>query len=810
MKQPSSTPTNSSNSYANGLNGTSEFISEVLGNDTVDLKQQALLGISWVFDNFDYDIHTFQFVGKDKTGKSSSPVRTFSKSQQDLAFKTCLDFNQKGFNVYFMVNEGDGIIHEGKKIPRSYDSVKEISKCFIDTDNCPYSKVQEYLHWLNLTPQFVIQTSKNKYHLHFFIEPVEKTSQNILKWNAVQAMLHRLGDASIKNPSKTLGTDATMSDYSKILRVPGFFHIAAKTEVLIHEASDIPPYTLDELFELTKAQEYLDYNQEQYQSNTPPNVPSLTDTELISKGERFQALQSLALHLANSSAPYLDKLGTFTLFTRYRLENTDEVYLDSIQNLTDKSLDLFNSAIQKVDKENTQAQLSDIQTPESTDTPSPWHLPDSFYLNAPNGFGDVVKQVMDLSLYPCAALSFGVFLTGLSILKAKTHLTPKGSSPAIYTLNVAPSGFGKNDPMTLLQNLFVHNNMRNLISNEIRSDRGIYAQLESGNGFALFILDEVAPLLRVIQSTQAQTHHRNISKALLQLYSAGSLKGLSLGKLASSNSKKGEQEIVIDNPMLALCGFTVPSEFNKLFSSESVTTGLLQRFIPIVADIRHTEENPNADKTAIISSPLFSPYAQDATEFDENNEPVPSLQAGFSGRVKMQYTPEALERFNEISQHYRHKLIETAKDEEQSHISGLYSRLAEQIERVATTLSNEEIGLETLNWATVFIESRHKAVMSMVEGGLLDNGEAGSKGLIQEERVLKAIARECVENKTSIVSRRSVQQRVRKSFGSSKEFDQCISDLVNFGKIEAIKAYKDPKNPTSKTIAALKLQSVID
>lgn len=804
---------------------TSNFVSEVLGTDVPDeIKryESGTQGLNWVFDNFDYQLHTFQFVGKDSKGNSSSPVRTFKPDERKKALDTCLDFNSRGYNVYFMVNEGDGIVHEPKKVPRSHASVVNLSKLFIDTDTCPFSKVQEYLHWLPLEPHYVIQSSPGKFHLHFFIEPVEKDAQNILKWNAIQAIMHRLGDPSIKNPAKELGTDSTMSDYSKILRVPGFFHISSKTEVLVTEANDLPPYTLDELFELTKAQSYIDYNKETYGTLTPPNVPSLTDTELIEAGGRFQALQSLALHLANSTAPYNDKLGTFTLFARFRLNNQDNVYVDADNNLTDKSLSLFTSAIQKVDKEQTQPQSLNTPPTESTEELSPWHLPDSFYLTAPNGFGDVVRQVMDLSLYPCAALSFGVFLTGLSILKAKTHLTPKGSSPAIYTLNVAPTGYGKNDPMTLLQNLFVHHNMRSIVSNEIRSDRGIYAQLESGSGFALFILDEVAPLLRVIQSTQAQTHQRNIAKALLQLYSAGATKGLSFGKLAGSNTKKGEQEIVIDNPMLALCGFTVPSEFNKLFNSDSVTTGLLQRFIPIVADIRHIEENPNADKSAIISSPLFNPYSQSATEYtsddsgeteDDSPVPVPPLQApaeGFLGRVRMQFSPEAALRMHELSAYYRRKLVDTAKDDEQAHISGLYSRLAEQIERVATTLSTDEISLETLNWAITFIESRHKAVMKQVEGGLLDNGSKGSVFMSQETKVLDAIARIASSQNNALVTKTELFSRVRRHFSNIKEFDQALIDLDNLGKIELIKNYKDPQKKTSKAHTVVRLNNVLD
>ena len=817
MTRTTSTPPNSAHA-SNGISkekSAEPYVSEVLDEvvpPTEERIRSAAAGINWLFDNFDYDIQTFLFVGL-KDGKRHQPVRCFTRTEKDKALASAVRFNNDGYDVYFMVNEGDGVKHEGKKVPRSHESVKNLSKLFLDTDNCPIDSVMDYLKSINLTPHFQIESSPGKYHLHFFLDKEEKTAKNITHWKAIQGIMHRLGDITIQNPTKALGMDNTMTDYAKVLRVPGFFHIEKKFEVRITDSNDIPPYTLEEMFAYTNAEDFLNYNKETHGSNLPSNVPSLTDTETIGAGGRFAALQSLALHLANSPAPFADKLGTFTLFARSRLDNADKIYVDENNLLTGKALDLFHSAVSKVEQEYQQQEAGSILTTatalEDEDSthnkgPDPWHLPDEFYLSAPNGFGDVVRQVMDFSLYPCAALSFGVFLTGLSILKAKTHLTPKGSSPALYTLNVAISSFGKGDPFTLLQNMFVKNGMRSVIGNKIRSDRGIYTQLKAGDGHALFLLDEVAPLLKAIQKEDAATHHAYISEALLQLYSAGALKGVSFGKSATTG-KKGEEEIIIDNPMVAICGFTVPSEFKKMFTLDSISKGLFQRFIPIIPEMRYVEENPNANKEGVVDSPLFRPYIE-AQELDSEGNPVPSLQTGT--RERMRYSKEAAAYSTQINADYRKRMISLAMEGEKDHFAALYGRLGEQIERVATVLSHGEIDLATLEWAHRFIDSRHQATLAQVGLGMF--ATAADKGIQREQLVVKALARYCKDYRVALASKTKFFKSVRRHFQDLREFEQVVTSLEAQGELEIVRNHKAQDDKAGRPGTYLKLQITFD
>lgn len=775
------------------ISGESPYIDCETVKERQDLV--AANGINLIFDKFDYKIHTFQFLRPSSTQVSKSTTKTYTQAQRKLALSDSLKFNSQGYDVFFMVNEGDGIAH--KKIARSQASVVSLSKLYLDTDSCPIDKVNTYLTEIGLVPHLRIESSPGRFHLYFFLTEALKSQETIDKWQAISRIMHRLGDVTLHSPTK-LGMDATMHDYSKVLRIPGFLYPKKKCFVKLTEDNDLPLYDLDDLYLITKADEYISYNQTTYGTSQPSSVPDLNGTEIIEAGERFNTLQSLSMHLANQTFDDPTKFSLFSTFIQQRLDNSDEVYCTKSGALTDKSLALWKSANDKVhteivhNAEVMQERLAHINDPK----PDPWHLPDEFYLNAPNGFGDIIRQVLEYSLYPCASLAFGTFITGLSILKSKTHLTPGGSSTALYTLNVAPAGYGKGDPMTLLQNTLIYHGMGKLISNEIRSDRGLYNHLAANDGTGIFIIDEVAPLLRTIQQKDASSHHAYISKALLSLYSAGAMKGISLGKLASSNTKKGEKEIVIDNPMLAVLGYTVPEEFYTLFNAASVAKGLFQRFIPIVTEIIDIPKNIKADKTAIIKSDLIRLPIQ-AQELDNDGNPVAPIETIL--RTRIPYSPDALKTFSEFESLYRSKLISTAKDSELCHTSGLYSRIAEQVERIATVLSQDEVNSEALEYAIAFMESRHKATLA-IAGDTVLQGE-GSRAMEKERLIIHAITRLCSEKESSVVSQRDIYFRVRRNFKDMRDFKQIIDEACENGKLVRALLTKKDSQKSSQGLA---------
>lgn len=795
-------------------------------------KSKAELGLKFLFEFFDYDIHTFQFISL----SGNSQVKVFA--DEDEALSTCVDYNlNRGFNVFFMVNPGDGVIYPPHKTCRSQDSVTDFAACFIDTDKCPKDKIDAYLSSINLTPHLTVESSPGRFHVYFKLERTPALPENRKKWVAIQQMLHRLGDPGA-NPAD-IGTDATMHDYSKVLRVPGFTHVKKQFIATVIQESTHPAYTLADLFALTNAQNYLDHETSLELLGTSEYIPPLPG-EKIGVGARYPALQSYAMHIANYNISKEDKAQAFKEFIINHTDITDNEFFYEGK-LTVKATNLLSSAISKVNREERQKQNDILKSLEKTKKrKSPFMLPDEFYFSAPNGFGDVVKQACAYSRRPRPALCFGSFLTGLSILKATKYLTPGGSSPALYTLNVAISGFGKNGPMTLLQNLLNDLGYGSLCVNTIRSDVGLKLHMADNNSMAIAIVDEIAQVLRAIQKTDAQSHHANIARDLLIFYTSSAMNNYGTGKTGETDRKK-QKELILHNPTLSVLGYTTPDGFRSCFNAASVTQGLFQRFITIESEIKSSPRSPHANKHAIINSPLFEEYRKTAPErelvtvgtdeFDPEEykkglngsatpkrtvsvAPIESSEDEYKPvkKIQVRFTPEAAERYALLEDYYEEQMCEAGNDEFREKWAGLYSRLPEQVERMATVLcKGDTITLSDLEFCIEFLEKGHKAILSIADSTLFSasGGSDGDKALTIEKQIVNTVAEMCSKAETTWISKNLVfkEYAIRKHFKNMTAFDSVIGDLVSLGTL-CIKFIKSEKS-RSRPVAMLGIGDVL-
>lgn len=768
-------------------------------------------GIDLIFSIFKYKIHTFQFFGVVE-GKERFPVHTFTDKEK--ALRSAIKHRDSNFGIYFMVNEGDGIAHPPKKTGRSQASVIALSKCFIDADGCELDRITKYLARISVTPHLIIETSPGRYHIYFCFEAVSKTEEIIRKWKAIQAMLHRLGNPAAK--PKDLKLDETMGDYSKVLRVPGFLHPSklSLVKVLANTTSTQRLFTLDELFTKTRGQSFLDYNVTTFGVEDPVVVPTLADAPKVEVGERFHKIRSFAMSLANKRYTRDEALQSFILFVKC-IPHPDNEFIKG-GNLTPKAMSLFNSALGVVkdeDIEKIEEIKESLMKSESTDTStnlSPWHLPDSFYTeDAPNGVGEAVKEAMSLSRRPCAALSFGVILSVLSCIKSMTHVTSTGGPCSLYVLCVAGTGFGKTEQLTILQNTLSRNGYRTLVANEIKSKEGIYTHLERNDGVGLLVLDEVSKTLKSMQEKNANPFQAQLYRTLLTLFSAGSLDAYDCGAKADTGKKKGEEEVILPNPVLSICGFAVTESIEEIFNSESITSGLFQRFIPIVAnESTYVPRNLASDNKGSLKSKLFAYTSRTIKDLTQDGEPVDPLENKPINLKRIEYEEEAYKIFLAFEEEFYKLKLSCQKDPDRKKFAGIYTRPPEQVDRISTVLAKDKIDVATINFAIKFMRSRFAAALHIVENSLGGN-RVLKDALVLEERVLSEIAKQCIKQNKTIVSKRSVFKSVRGHFPyGDSQFMATIKNLIEQGKIYMFDNYKDI-DTKSKGYVAFKLDNVL-
>ncbi|MBK7079424.1 MAG: hypothetical protein IPH55_01405 [Betaproteobacteria bacterium] len=106
--------------------------------------------------------------------------------------------------MFVMVNEGDGVVHEGSKTCRTAANVKQVRALFVDLDGAPLQPVAAAA----VPPDIVVNSSPGKYHGY---------------WLGVSCPLDAFTPAQLALAEK-FGGDPSVNDLPRVMRLPGFFH----------------------------------------------------------------------------------------------------------------------------------------------------------------------------------------------------------------------------------------------------------------------------------------------------------------------------------------------------------------------------------------------------------------------------------------------------------------------------------------------------------------------------------------------------------------------------------------------------------
>lgn len=171
----------------------------------------------------------FDFMIEDGEGLTLQTFHDSKRDRKDVArvMHSGLDANiaelsrlqRDGAGVFWMVNEGDGA-------GRQEVNVTAVRYLFADTDGAPLAPL------LTLPPHMVVQSSPGRYHVY---------------WRVVDCPLDRFKPVQ-RAIAEKFGTDKSVSDLPRVMRVPGFIHQKdTPFLVKIRDIGNIPPYTLDDV-----------------------------------------------------------------------------------------------------------------------------------------------------------------------------------------------------------------------------------------------------------------------------------------------------------------------------------------------------------------------------------------------------------------------------------------------------------------------------------------------------------------------------------------------------------------------------------
>lgn len=780
---------------------------------------------------FHYHGTTLQLVipeGKDLPAIPGKILWNKSKGSSAVFFKGALsDPDQKqvlqdlfvlqhqNLGVFFMVNEGDGVIYPPHKTCRSADSVILLKSCFIDTDSGDIKNAQHFCKSFDIQPHIIVKSSTNKYHLYFLIEETAKSSSTLFKWESIQQSFMAIDPRF----------DQSMSDCSKLLRVPGFYHTKKQPQLIeIIKYSNHERYSLDELFDRIDAHKTPPKRGEKFVRPAEGSVVGESSrhgtlnsylSSVSNKTLSHEELTDLATGFAASSfedglqwlpngTRHTELLSQVQTFINYREEEEKKISIEVAESLLPPNIN---------------GNGSHSSTPEIlTPIHDPFALPVDFYFDCPGITGSIVKEISRTALYPVPAFAFAVTLAAIGTLKSRSIETSLGHSPCNYFMCFGPSGVGKNYAQEVWSATFQQLGLGRLLNGQIRSERGIIRFLEENSSVGFLLMDEAETFFAMLNAKNSDSYIRQCKDALLTIYTS-TRKNSTFGYVGN----KKEKPVSLDKPKLNLVSHGVIHTIEKSFSMKAIMDGFLQRFIVITAfedRIRNENFVPSqslagslfdAIKQLTIDSGLFvegnlnlisdltasieeAVRSNEAQENGVTESEIASLEAQLveatrvpdAKKMLVKFNPEALREYQKFQDSM--DKLSNREARKGNGMEGLYTRGGEQVGRLAAVIANplEGITVELLEYLISFIEARVEGLKAYCEEKLVDPYESKGPPIDKDYDRLKSFMAERISvSQSGTVTWREIIRRFPKR--SSKYLGELLERGIELEEIREIK-----------------------
>ncbi len=129
--------------------------------------------------------------------------------------------NARGAGVFVMVNEGDGLVHAGKRTCRTGANVTRVRALFVDLDGAPLEPVLNH----GIPPSIIVETSPGRWHAYWLTDGCA-----LKDFTPAQRGLIR-----------EFKSDKAVCDLPRVMRLPGFYHQKAEpfmTKIIYPEVTE--------------------------------------------------------------------------------------------------------------------------------------------------------------------------------------------------------------------------------------------------------------------------------------------------------------------------------------------------------------------------------------------------------------------------------------------------------------------------------------------------------------------------------------------------------------------------------------------
>jgi hypothetical protein len=397
----------------------------------------------------------------------------------------------------------------------------------------------------------------------------------------------------------------------------------------------------------------------------------------------------------------------------------------------------------------------------------------------PGLVGEITDFITATALYPQRGLSLGAALTLVGTAAGRHLGGPTRSGTHLYVICLAPSGAGKDHPLTMIAPIMDAAGLRAHVGPSQFISMPAVINFLCRVPLSVCAMDEFGSFLKRINSRRASGFEGAISGMLRTAWGC-SFKGMATPEWAGRASE------MICSPALSIFGAVTAGDFYGSLEGSDVTNGVLNRFLLIETAAEPDECVPTAEVDHIplsISEGLKGIYGRNVL-----GQLCQSLKQPAYDLLTIGVDAEKVRR----------QLITEIKDRGRAkpEVSPFLARTAENAIRVATIAAigqgHMEIGLETMIWARqlamwstetmirgaglYIADSENQSIVNAIKRAL------GGEGRVRRRDLLRKLAHkykardveEVLKTLTIGTEEVMVEKDVRKNGGGSSYFYSMV------------------------------------
>lgn len=218
--------------------------------------------------------------------------------------------------------------------------------------------------------------------------------------------------------------------------------------------------------------------------------------------------------------------------------------------------------------------------------------PQTDLTRVPGLLGEIVDWITDTSRRPNRMLALGAAITILGTLVGRRWSGPTRSGTHLYVLGLAPTGAGKDHPLTQITRLMKAAKASHHVGPDEFISMPAVINMMQRMPLSLCPMDEFGAFLKRINSRKASNFESGITKTLRSAWGK-SFSTLHMPEWA------GKMARAIEAPAMSIFGVSTPEEFYGSLEGGDVINGVLNRFLVLTSDSKVRDRDPLQDPRVV-------------------------------------------------------------------------------------------------------------------------------------------------------------------------------------------------------------------